>query len=248
MFNGNTFYHASIKRIITAYASLFSNIYIERREGDSAKGNKVQTLHIPIAYAPKEKWLVRVDSDPKLENHTYTSLPRMSFELTGYSYDKERKLNRINQITCSNDQGMTFVYSPVPWNLDIKLYILTKTQEDAMQIVEQILPTFNPEYTLSVKMIDEMNIIQDIPVILNTVDISDEYDGEFQKRRFVTHTLDFTLKANFFGGLSPVGGVIEKTIVDVGTKPDMTSFERTHLSEGDVDTGQITRDEWLDNF
>lgn len=246
MLDGKIFYHASIKRLMTAYASLFSSIYIERREGDSAKGNVAQTLHVPISMAPKEKWVVRTDSDPNLDKRTYTSLPRMSFEIMNYSYDPQRKVNRNNKITCSNAEGMQFTYSPVPWNIDVSLYVLTKTQEDGLQIVEQILPTFNPEYTLTVKMIDEMNIVQDVPVILNRVSVFDEYDGQFQQRRFIYHTLDFTIKANLFNGVSPAGGVIEKTIVDVGTKPDMQTFERTHFSEGDVETGEITRDEWLD--
>lgn len=248
MIGNKVFYHATIKRITTSFGRLFSNIYIERRQDDSSKGQVIQTLQVPISMAPKEKWLVRIEEDPTLKNHTYTSLPRMSFEIINYQYDTSRKINRNNKITCYNEDGSSFVYASVPYNLNINLYILTKTQEDAFQIIEQILPTFNPEYTLTVRLIDEMNIIKDIPVILNSVDLIDEYEGAFEQRRFILHTLSFTLKADLFGPVSQAGGVIEKTIVDVSNNPDLSDPYKTHISEGDVDTGQITRDEWIDNY
>ena len=194
MLSNNVFYHGLIRKTIVAFGSLFSDIYIDRKQGDSVSGTTIQRLQIPLAYAPKEKWIVRIDSDPNLEQHTYTTLPRMSFEINGYNYDSQRKLNRMQQIKCgSGIDSMTYMYTPVPYNIDISLYILTKTQEDGLQIIEQILPTFTPEYTLSINAVPEMNVKQDIPVILNSVSVSDEYDGDFQTRRFVTHTLNFTL-------------------------------------------------------
>jgi hypothetical protein len=205
MLNGKIFYHGSIRKAIVAFGTMFSNIYIERRKGDSVNGELHQKIQVPLAYAPKEKWLVRLDSDPSLENHTYTTLPRLSFEITGYSYDSTRKVGRMNQIRSSTVvAGVPLqkqLYSPVPYNLDISLYILTKTQEDALQILEQILPFFTPEYTLSTNAIPDMKIVQDVPIILNSVNVQDDYDGDFQTRRFVTHTLTFTLKLNLFNGI-----------------------------------------------
>ena len=145
---------------------------------------------------------MRIEQDPNLENNTYVSLPRMSFEITGYAYDAQRRLNKMNKIICQNGTNSSTVFTPVPYNLDITLYVLTKTQEDGLQIIEQILPTFAPEYTLSVNAIPEMNIVQDVPVILNSVQVSDEYDGDFATRRFVTHTLSFTVKLNLFGNVT----------------------------------------------
>jgi hypothetical protein len=205
MLNGKVFYHGTIRKAIIAFGALFSNIYIERRKGGSVTGELHQKIQVPLAYAPKEKWLVRLDSDPNLDNHTYTTLPRISFEITGYSYDSTRKVARMNQIRSStvvnNVPQQKQLYSPVPYNLDISLYILTKTQEDALQILEQILPFFTPEYTLSTNAVPDMKIVQDVPIILNSVNVQDDYDGDFQTRRFVTHTLTFTLKLNIFNGI-----------------------------------------------
>lgn len=198
MLNGQTYYHGALRKTIVAFGRLFSDIKIQRQDND---GNVSQELAVPLAYAPKEKWIVRIDSDPGLNNTTYTTLPRMSFEITGYNYDASRKMNRMNKLTCDQASGdiRKEMFTPVPYNVEISLYVLTKTQEDAMQIIEQILPTFTPEYTLSINAVPEMSVIQDIPVILNSVSVQDEYDGDFQTRRFVTHTLTFTLKTNIYG-------------------------------------------------
>lgn len=243
MLNSRVFYHGIIRKTIIAFGRLFSNVYIDRREGDSVNGSVIQRLHVPLAYAPKEKWLVRIEQDPTLQNNTYTSLPRLSFEITGYSYDSGRKLPKMNKITCNTDDSSSTVFTPVPYNLDVSLYILTKTQEDALQIIEQILPTFAPEYTLSINAIPSMNIIQDIPIILNTISVSDEYDGDFQTRRFVTHTLNFTLKLNLFGYVSP-SKPIYYVQADIETVKDGPTNLR-YVAEGDPETYQVINEEWI---
>lgn len=248
MINNQVFYHGIIRKAIVGFGALFSDIYIDRKQGDSVSGETIQRLQIPLAYAPKEKWIVRLDSDPSLENNTYTSLPRMSFEIIGYNYDSSRKLGRTQQITCGDSDGgaVTRVYSPVPYNVDISLYILTKTQEDGLQILEQILPTFTPEYTLAVKVIPDMHIVQDIPIVLNSVSVSDEYEGDFQTRRFVTHTLNFQMKVNLFGPVTG-GGVISRVNANVGVK-DITVPNRIYVAEGDITNAEITSENWLDGF
>jgi hypothetical protein len=247
MLNDNVFYHGTIRKTIIAFGRLFSDIYIDRKQGDSVTGTTVQRLQIPLAYAPKEKWLVRIDSDPNLDNSTYVSLPRMSFEIVSYNYDSSRKLNRMQKITCGDgSSSKSFMYTPVPYNIEIALYIITKTQEDGLQILEQILPTFTPEYNLAVKVVPEMNVIQDVPVILNSVSVTDEYDGDFQTRRFVTHTLSFTLKTNMFGAVSSQG-VINEVSANIG----FNEFEgpaRIYTVEGDTSTGNITSEDWIDTF
>lgn len=242
MLNNNVFYNAITRKIIVAFGSLFSNIRIERMKD----GYAYQTIAVPIAYAPKEKWIVRIEQDSSLENHTYTTLPRLSFEITGMSYDASRKTNRMNYITCSDGQNMSKVYAPVPYNIDISLYCLTKTQEDALQIVEQILPYFTPEYTLSVKAIPDSNIIIDVPIILNGVNIQDDYDGDFSQRRFVTYTINFTLKTNLYGPVSNSGNIINNTTIDV-TDENSATFA-THEAEGNTSTGEITINNWTENF
>jgi hypothetical protein len=250
MLNNNVFYHGIIRKTIVAFGSLFSSIYIDRKEGDSVTGNTIQRLQVPLAYAPKEKWLVRLDSDPTLENHIYTTLPRLSFEITGYTYDSTRKTNRMQKIFCGDGTGAaSSVFSPVPYNIEISLYILTKTQEDALQIVEQILPTFTPEYTLSIKTVPEMNIIQDIPVILNSISVQDDYDGDFQTRRFVTHTLTFTLKTYLYGNVNSGSKIITDVTVNLNNVlPPGNSPVETYTATGNPTTSTVTNEDWTNNI
>jgi hypothetical protein len=248
MLNNNVFYHGIIRKSIVAFGSLFSDIYIDRREGDSVTGNVIQRLQIPLAYAPKEKWIVRLEQDPNLENYVYTTLPRMSFEITGYTYDPSRKVNRMQQLKCGDGSAsMSTMYSPVPYNVDLTLYILTKTQEDGLQILEQILPTFTPEYTMVINVVPDMNVKIDVPIILNSVSVQDDYDGDFQTRRFVTHTLNFQMKTNLFG---PVNGqsVIQQVNANVGLNENLSNPNRVYTVDGDVTTATVDTENWLDGF
>ena len=237
----NIFYHSITRKIIVGFGSLFSDIRFYRK----LDGDTEQTIHVPIAYAPKEKWIVRLEQDPTLENHVYTTLPRLSFEITGMSYDPTRKTNRMNYITCGDGTSVTRMYSPVPYNIDISLYCLTKTQEDALQIVEQILPYFTPEYTMSIKGVVENNVIIDVPIILESVNIQDDYDGDFNQRRFVTYTLNFTLKANFYGPVV-IGKIITNTLVDIQDIKTNVLFE-DYEAVGNPSTGNVTTDTWTIN-
>jgi hypothetical protein len=242
MLNGNVYYHGSIRKAIVAFGRLFSDIYIDRKQGDSVNGTTIQRLQIPLSYAPKEKWLVRIEQDSSLENQVYTTLPRMSFEINSYMYDASRKLNRMQQIKSGTSSNVNAVYTPVPYNLDLSLYVLTKTQEDGLQIIEQILPTFTPEYTLQVNMVPELGITMDVPIILNAVSVEDEYDGSFQDRRFVTHTLNFQMKLNLYG---PVGdqGVITQVNANIGQNED-TGTNRVYTAQGDTTTATVTSEQW----
>jgi hypothetical protein len=244
MLNGNVYYHGSIRKAIVAFGRLFSDIYIDRKQGDSVSGDTIQRLQVPLSYAPKEKWLVRLDSQSDLENNvTAITLPRMSFEIMGYTYDSSRKLNRMQQIQSdASASTKPTVYTPVPYNLDLSLYVLTKTQEDGMQIIEQILPTFTPEYTLTINMVPEMGIVMDVPVILNSVSVVDEYDGSFTDRRFVTHTLNFEMKLNLYGPVSGQG-IITQVNANVGEN-ESYGANRTYVAEGDVTTATVTSEQW----
>lgn len=248
MLNNSVFYHGIIRKTIVAFGSLFSNIYIDRKLTDSVDGQTVQRLQIPLSYSNKEKWIQRLDGDPNLENNTYTTLPRIAFEITGYSYDSIRKINKMQNIT-SYASGNTSksLLSPVPYNIDIVLYILTKTQEDGLQILEQILPTFPPEYTLSINAIPDLGIVQDVPIILNSVSVQDDYDGDFQTRRFVTHTLSFTLKVNVFGNIAERGIITQVTTNIEENLSDTTNLAR-YTAIGDPETKLIISESWLEDF
>jgi len=253
MLNNQVFYHGTIRKCIVAFGTLFSDIYIDRKSGDSVTGTTVQRLQIPLAYAPKEKWLVRLDEDPTLENHTLTSLPRMSFEIIAYTYDSLRKINRMqymkNDCVSPNPNSSVLVRTPVPYNIDMSLYIVTKTQEDALQIIEQILPWFTPEYTMTINAVDEMGIKMDVPVVLNSVIVSDEFEGTFQERRFVIHTINFQMKAAMFGPVSD-----QKIILDSQANmsvTDINSPDGTFRATGEIDEAGnkiITSESWIDEL
>lgn len=247
MLNGNIYYHGIIRKSIVAFGRLFSDIYIDRKQGDSVTGTTAQRLQVPLAYAPKEKWIVRLDSDPNLETNVYTTLPRMSFEITGYSYDSARKTNRMQQIKSGSGTSQATVYTPVPYTLDLSLYVLTKTQEDGLQIIEQILPTFTPEYTLTINTIPDMGIQSDVPIILNSVQVEDNYDGAFQDRRFVTHTLNFEMKLNLFGPVSDKN-VITQVNANIGQNENFNQPNRSYVAEGDTTTATVSNESWLNNF
>jgi len=242
MLNIPPFYHGLTRKAIVAFGSLFSNIHIQRELNDGTVGQEVT---VPLAYAPKEKWLVRIEQDPALTNNVYTTLPRMSFEITSMSYDATRKTNRMNTVQAINNgtspSTINQAYSPVPYNLDISLYILTKTQEDAFQIVEQILPFFTPEFTLTINAIPELGVQMDIPIILNTVSIQDDYDGEFTERRFVIYTITFTVKTNFYGPVTS-NGPINNVIVNIPSEPG-----QKYTSTGNFTTHTISEN-WNDTF
>ena len=234
MLNNDIFYHGITRKTIVAFGSLFSDIKIKRENADKSQQ---QTIAVPITYAPKEKWLVRIEQDSSLENHVYTVLPRMAFEITGFSYDAQRKFNRTSFITCSTPNLTKKTYAPVPYNIEISLYALAKTSEDGLQIMEQIVPYFSPELTMVINVIPDSNIKSDVPVILNSVTMSDEYDGDFQTRRFVTYTFNFTIKAWMYGPVQ--NGDIVKTIFVNTNNTDLTSLADLE-QQGNTTTGNTT--------
>ncbi len=211
------FYNSHLKNVVTVFGRMFSDIVIIRENSKNSAKN--QTIRIPVSYAPREKWLVRIDQDPELENNVYTVLPVMSFDIQGVTYDSTRKLNKMNKMLTKSGTNATVVHSPVPYNVDISLYIVTKTQEDNLQILEQILPAFTPDYT--VKYSVTPNIVEDLPVILNNVMINDEYEGDFKTRRFVTTTVSFTCKVNLYSG-STTRKLIDNAVINLGELPDTT--------------------------
>jgi hypothetical protein len=213
MLNGVTYYNAIVRKVIVAFGRLFSDIRIVRYDQE---GNPLQTVAVPIAYAPKEKWTVRIEEDPSLNNTTYNVLPRLSFEILGYAYDASRSLNKMNPIYCNSADGTgrKQLLTPAPYNIEIALYALTKTTEDGLTILEQILPTFRPDYTLSIKAINDLNVVMDVPIVLNSVTVSDQYEGNFEDRRVIIHTFNFTLKVGIFGAASDVS-LINTAIANV---------------------------------
>jgi len=236
----DTTYNRIIRKLVVGFGNLFKDITLVRYNPDLSEAER---LLVPIVYATKELYVKRLEDDPDLSKKIQTTLPRMSFEINSYAYDSSRKLNRMQQIkTDVSNSTKPTVYTPVPYNVDISLYILTKTQEDGLQIIEQILPTFTPEYTLAVNVVPEMGITMDVPIILESVSVVDEYDGNFQDRRFVTHTLNFQMKLNLFGPVSGQG-IITEVNANIGQN-ESTGANRVYVAQGDITTVTVTSEQW----
>ena len=224
---GNYFYNESMRRMTIGFGQIFNNIQIKRR--DSA-GNITQSIAVPLAYAPKEKFLARLDAQPSLDNREFAiTLPRMSFEISGISYDSSRKLTRVQKFkhVKAGKEGkvLNYNYTPVPYNISYNLYSFTASAEAGLQIIEQILPFFQPDFTVTVNAIPELNIKRDIPIVLNTVNYEDTYNGDFSQRRAVIYTLGFTAKTYLFGPAS-TQKVIKETQSDVYTDTNTTNKAR----------------------
>ncbi len=199
---GQYFYNESLRKTIIAFGALFNGIYITRK---NSAGTDVQSLKVPLAYGPKQKFMVRLDADPNLDQKVAITLPRIGFEIAGFDYDPSRKLNRIikkKKVSNTEDKKlkqMSTQYSPVPYNLNFELFVMTKNSDDGIQIVEQILPFFQPEYTVTIKEVPEMDVIRDVPIVLNSIGYEDTYTGSFTERRAIIYTFSFVAKAYVYG-------------------------------------------------
>ena len=218
---GNRFYNQSFRKLIVAFGQVFNNIVIQR---ENATGGVTSRIKVPLAYAPKEKFLVRLDQQSNLNSREFaTSLPRMGFEITGLNYDASRKLTRVQKYskvkTGEDGKKTNYNYTPVPYNISLQLYIFTATAEDGLQIIEQILPYFQPDYTVTVNMVPKLDIKRDIPIVLGNINYEDSYDGDFTSRRAVIYTINFTAKTYLFGPMSNQG-VIKSSQADLGTDTD----------------------------
>lgn len=180
------------------FGTLFNDIQIYRWDND---GNITQTIPVPVAYGPSQKFLARIQQDPAL-NAPAITLPRISFEMTNFQYDGTRALTssfRSKSAISTNDGSYNTALTPAPYNIDIELSIMTKYMEDGTKILEQIIPFFKPEWTPSVKLLDDPEYYLDVPIVLNGVTMEDAYDSDFQERRVLLWTLNFTVKGWYFG-------------------------------------------------
>ena len=215
-----SFYWGTIRKAVIAFGNLFNNISIDRK--DSA-GNNVQTIKIPLAYASKQKFLARIQQRPNVdERQLQLVIPRMAFEILGMNYDYDRKISPIqqsrtitNSATFQNTQ-----YAPTPYNVRVALYVSVKNQDDGLQIIEQILPYFNPDYNLKLIAIPELDIKNNLPVLLENITFQDNYEGDFTDNRDIIWTLTFTIKLNFYGPVDKSGVI--KTVI-------ASSFNNTAL-------------------
>ena len=215
---GTYFYHQRIRKAVATFGAMFNNIYVLRKDSG---GGVISTQKVPLSYGPRAKFLDRIREMPDLTTDTKVSikLPRMSFEITNVAYDPARQLPKLNSFQKSVEGTVLSrnkIYNGVPYILSFQLSVYAKNQDDALQVVEQVLPYFNPQYTLSIKPLDDIDTLkEDVPVILTGVVLNDEYEGEMATtRRTIIYTLDFDMHVYFHGPITS-SGIIRTAITDI---------------------------------
>ena len=196
------FYHEILRRTVVSFGSLFNEISIKHTDNSD---NVKSVIKVPLAYGPTQKFLARLEQSPDLNKPVQITLPRMSFEFTGLTYDPTRKSTTTQTFIAKSAVDGTEtkkVYLPVPYNMQFELSIMCKLNDDALQIIEQILPFFQPSYSMTIELVDIINEKRDIPVILENITMQDDYEGNFTTRRVLTYTLRFTAKTYLFGPVS----------------------------------------------
>ena len=196
------FYHEILRRTIISFGTLFNGLNIKHKDSSD---NTTSVIKVPLAYGPIQKFLARLEQQPDLNKSTQITLPRMSFEMIGMSYDPSRKVTTTQTFlsgATSDKASEKKTYMPVPYNMTFELGIMTKLNDDALQIVEQIVPYFQPQYSLTVDLVEAIGEKRDIPVVLESITMTDDYEGDFSTRRVLLYTLRFSAKTYLFGPVS----------------------------------------------
>jgi hypothetical protein len=210
---GPYFYHQIVRKTIVSFGTLFNEIYIKHMNDND---NVIEQMRVPIAYAPRQKFLARLTQQPDLNKPVQISLPRMSFEMTSLRYDSTRKAGLSQTFKASDGEKLKKVFMPVPYNIGFELNIFCKLNDDALQIIEQILPYFQPAMNISIDLVDSIGETRDIPIVLDDISFQDDYEGDFSTRRALIYTLRFTAKTYMFGPIADTtDGLIRKVKVDI---------------------------------
>ena len=217
---GEHFYHKQIRNTVIAFGTIFNNINIKRLD---SSGNPLQNIKVPLSYSPREKFIARLDQQASLtgtDSSVAITLPRMAFDISGYAYDASRKLNKNQKIgvvtTNADTTKLNAQYSPVPYDISFQLNVFTANSDDGLQIIEQILPYFQPDYTVTMIESRTMDTKRDIPFILESVDYSDSYTGDLTSSRRIEYTLNFTAKIYLYGPIS-TSAIIKTVSADLYT-------------------------------
>lgn len=221
MFKNQQFYHQHIKKAITAFGMIFTNININRVDGSNVTQ---QVIRVPLAYSTKQKFLSRIAliADAEGRGDVAMTLPRMGFEIQGLDFDPSRKVSPIQKNKAIIDgaavTGVSRAYVSTPYNMSLSLYVFAKNQEDGLQIVEQIMPFFNPDFNITVNELPELGIKRDIKITLDSIDYDADYEGDFERRQSIIWTFNFTMRLNFYGFVSNQG-IIRTAIANAYASP-----------------------------
>jgi len=211
---------------VVAFGSLFNNIEVRRTDSSDAV---TEIIKIPLSYGPKDKMLVRISQDPNLNPKVALTVPRMGFELTAMAYDGVRKLNTMGRNVKKGTTGLKKQFNPVPYNWDFSLYVFVKNAEDGTQILEQILPFFTPDFTVTMTLISGMTVKMDIPLVLNSVTSEDSYEGDFATRRSIIWTLSFIMKGFLYPSVTDNAKVITSSVVDTHIMSAATAADPVYV-------------------
>lgn len=221
---GTYYYHEIIRKTIIGFGTLFNQIYIRHKD---ANDGTFSEMRVPLAYGPMQKFLAKIQQQAELNKPVALTLPRMSFEMVSIQYDPSRKTGVTQTFKASDGTNLKKVYMPVPYNIGFELNIMTKLNDDALQIVEQILPYFQPSFNITIDLIESIGEKRDIPVVLNSTSFQDDYEGDFSTRRSLIYTLTFTAKTQLFGPVAEsTDGLIRKVQVDTYTGTDVVNSKR----------------------
>ena len=221
---GTYFYHEIIRKTVISFGTLFNDIHVRHQD---STGKDISQIKVPISYGPKQKFLARIQQQPELNKATQITLPRISFEMNNIQYDPSRKSGISQTFKASESGKLKKVFMPVPYNLGFELNILTKLQDDSLQILEQILPFFQPGFTLTIDLADQIGEKRDVPMVLEDISFTDDYEGNFETRRALIYTLRFTAKTYMFGPIADsTDGLIRKVQLDYYTDTNTRTATR----------------------
>jgi hypothetical protein len=227
MFKGKNFYHSHVRKAVAAFGTIFNNIIIERKD---SSGSVAQTLRVPLAYSTKQKFISRIEQVPTVESRGEVAivLPRMGFEIISLQYDAARRVSPIHHHKKGSGSATSVksVFTSTPYDLSLQLYVFAKNQDDGLQIIEQILPFFNPDFSITVNDLPELGIKRDIKLTLDSVAYEDQSQGTFADRASIVWTLTFNMKLNLYGHVGDQN-VIKKAVANIFQNPDLAGARTT---------------------
>ena len=227
-----TFYHGTIRRLVIGFGTLFNDIHIQRKDSD---GNVVLDYKVPFAYGPKEKFIARLNQGGSISTETdvQITLPRIGFEMAAMTYDSTRKLNLLNKhqkVTSGDSSRVDWQFQGVPYNIEFNLSVMVKNVDDGLQIIEQILPYFSPDFNITLKDNPDLTFSTDVPISLISINSEDEYEGDFDTRRVLTWTLSFLARATIYPSTSD-RGIIRKVTVQSYPQVDNVTPEHRETTK-----------------
>jgi len=221
---GTYFYHEILRKTVISFGTVFNDIHVRHQDNT---GKDLTDIKVPVSYGPRQKFLARIQQQADLNKATQITLPRISFEMNSITYDPSRKSGITQTFKAQDGDKFKKVFMPVPYNIGFELNILTKTQDDSLQILEQILPFFQPGFTLTIDLVKQIGERRDVPLVLQDISFTDDYEGDFDTRRALIYTLNFTAKTYMFGPIADsTDGLIRKVQVDYYSDTDTRTAKR----------------------